>query len=197
MSNHLTIFSNCSYRDIRIKEDQCSYTWYSELLDRLYNLFLTARKRHKRTITTRFDFSFPSIYPDSCEGIFSTFLAEFVKNVPSDYDLLYMWVREQSDSDHPHYHLQLLASKSKHRSFHRLFNYANVLWCKHLDIPLMRGYVQENRTHTVNWKQDPYTGKHSLAAAFHHAVYLAKTPGKTKYLGNSKLYGISKIREEI
>ncbi len=197
MSKPLTLFSQCSYKGIRIKKPQCPYTWYSELLDLLYELFLVAKERHnsKRTITARFDFKFPSSYPDSCEGVFSAFLAEFMKNASEEYDLLYLWVREQSDSDHPHYHLQLLASKLKHRSFHRLFNYANVLWCKHLDIPLMRGYVQENRTHTVNWNQDPNTGKHSLADAFHHAVYLAKTKEKDHALGNSKLYGISKIKE--
>ena len=197
MSNQLTTFSKCSYNGIRLKERQCPYVWYAELLDLLYELFLAAKERHnsKRSITTRFDFKFPSTYPDSCEGVFPTFLAEFMKNVPEEYDLLYLWVREQSDSDHPHYHLQLLASKLKHRSFHRLFNYANVLWCKHLDIPLMRGYVQENRTHTINWRQDPNAGKHSLADAFHHAAYLAKTKEKPLNLGNSKLYGISKIKE--
>ena len=190
-----TIFSDCTYNGLKIKECQCPYTWYSELLDPLYKLFLTAKERHnsKRTITTRFDFKFPTNYPDSCEGVFSTFLAEFVKNVPEEYELLYIWVREQSESDHPHYHLQLLASKLKHRSFHHLFNYANVLWCKHLDIPLMRGYVQENRTHTINWQQDRNAGKNSLADAFHHAVYLAKTTEKSQALGNKKLYGRSEI----
>ena len=198
MTKPLTIYSDCFYKDIRIKEQQCPYTWYSELLDLIYNQFLAAKELHKskRTITTRFDFTFPSSYSGSCEGVFSVFLAEFMKNVPKEYELLYFWVREQAESNHPHYHLLLFASKLKHRSFHRLFNYANVLWCKHLDIPLVRGYVQENRTHTINWKQDQNTGKYSFGNAFHHAVYLAKTKEKEHNLGNSKLYGISKTKEE-
>lgn len=197
MAKSLTIYSDCFYKGIRIKEQQCSYTWYSELLDLLYNQFLSAKEQHKsrRTITTRFDFTFPVCYSGSCEGVFSSFLAEFMKNVPSEYDLLYMWVREQAESDHPHYHLQLFASKLKHRSFHRLFNYANVLWCKHLEIPLIRGYVQENRTHTINWKLDPFNGKYSFTNAFHHAVYLAKTKEKSNHYGKSKLYGISNTKE--
>ena len=198
MSKPQAIHSDCFYNGIKIKESQCPYTWYSELLDLLYDLFLAAKERHnsKRTITTRFDFTFPSSYSDSCEGVFSTFLAEFMKNIPPEYEILYVWVREQSDSPHPHYHLQLLASKSKHRSVHRLFNYANVLWCKHLDIPCMRGYVQENRTCTINWKQDADNNNHTFDDAFHYAVYLAKTKEKSTSLGNSKLYGISKSRSE-
>ena len=197
MTKPLTIYSDCFYKDIRIKEQQCPYTWYSELLDLLYHQFLAAKERHqsKRTITTRFDFTFPSCYSGSCEGVFSVFLAEFMKNVPPEYELLYFWVREQAESNHPHYHLLLLASKLKHRSFHRLFNYANVLWCKHLDIPLIRGYVQENRTHTINWQQEQHDGKYSFDKAFHHAVYLAKTKEKAYDLGYSKLYGISKTKD--
>ena len=197
MTKSLTIYSDCFYKDIRIKEQQCPYTWYSELLDLLYSHFLAAKEWHqsKRTITTRFDFTFPSCYSESCEGVFSVFLAEFMKNIPPEYDLLYFWVREQAESNHPHYHLLLLASKLKHRSFHRLFNYANVLWCKHLDIPLIRGYVQENRTHTINWKQEQHDGKYSFDKAFHHAVYLAKTKEKEHNPGYSKLYGISKTKD--
>ena len=197
MTKPRTVYSDFDYKGFKIKEPQCPYTWYSELLDLLYNQFLSAKEQHKsgRTITTRFDFTFPVCYSRSCEGVFSVFLAEFMKNVPSEYDLLYVWVREQAESDHPHYHLLLLASKRKHRSFHRLFNHANVLWCKHLKIPLIRGYVQENRTHTINWKLDPFNGKYSFTNAFHHAVYLAKTKEKSSHYGKSKLYGISKTKE--
>ena len=115
---------------------------------------------------------------------------------PPEFQLLYFWVREQTEaSDHPHYHLLLFLSKEKKRSLHKLYVQANALWCKHIGIPVVKGYVQENRNHAIRWKDGDSPDNPSLCKAFHHAVYICKCKEKERTPKYAKLYGYSQLTD--
>ena len=201
-------FTTSHFRNIPLKKEHCSYIWYEELLDKLYDLFQQVHDYHtssifkdKRPLCGMFNLHFPHGFvtqdnsntkqPDPYQRTFTAFLTEFNKSC-NDLGLLYFWVREQELSPHPHYHLFLFISKEKKRSLHRLFVYASCLWCKYLNIPVMRGYVQEGRNHTIDWKQGNNHNNPSYCRAFQHAIYLAKIKEKALTPSNVNLYGHSK-----
>jgi hypothetical protein len=202
----MTTFSQTIYNGFRIQDDHTHYSWFEHLLSVLDKMFQEASHLHRtRTLIGRFDFTFPVEYCDSVEdskpingtrskAVFSSFLADFVESIDLNLKLIYYWVREQTDSSiHPHYHLLLFISKDIKRSLHRLYILANVLWCKHLNIPTTKGFVQEIRTHTVKWKDGYIPQNESLAKAFRHAAYICKCNEKFMTPKYASLYGCSRL----
>ena len=92
-------------------------------------------------------------------------------------------------------HLLLFLSKEKKRSLHKLYVQANALWCKHIGIPIVKGYVQENRNHAIRWKDGDSPDNPSLCKAFHHAVYICKCKEKERTPKYAKLYGYSQLTD--
>ena len=103
-------FADTHFRNIPLKDDFCTYIWYEELLDKLYDLFLQTHDYHtssafkdKRTLCGMFNFHFPCgfVAPENNEPgqidpyriPFTSFLAEFYKTC-NEFGLLYFWVRE-------------------------------------------------------------------------------------------------------
>ena len=195
MSRYMTKFSGTIYNGFCLQDDYSQYSWFEYLLSRQEQIFQKAKELHKtRTLMGRFDFTFPVGYCDSPETVFSSFLAEFVKSINLDWELIYYWVREQTEASiHPHYHLLLFVSKEKKRSLHRLYVHAHALWCKHLDIPTMKGFVQEGRNYTVKWKDGYVPQNESLARAFRHAAYICKCKEKFMTPKYASLYGCSRL----
>ncbi len=198
MSKFMKKYSEQFYHGFRIRENYEPYIWNEDLLDAIECNFKAAKRIHKtRTLTGRFEFTFPKHHIGTCEFLFSAFIAEFVKHFPPEFQLFYMWVREQEESNHPHYHLQLWVSKESKQSLHRLYIYASVLWCKHLNIPVMKGYVHRDPEYTIRWKQGYSPDNQQLSKAFRHAAYIAKTKEKSLTAKNAMLYGCSNISREL
>lgn len=106
------------------------FSYNEDILTHLGSLFSYYTEKHGKVLVVRFDISYPvhhevtSIQTDISRCIQK--IAQKYKR--QGYDPAYMWVREQQNSIHPHYHCVLLLNGNRVRSYNHVFQTAESLW---------------------------------------------------------------------
>lgn len=194
------IYGN-NYNDFPIYESE--YGLYRELVENIFKLHDYTTIKHNKVLFTLLTLTFPhhTTYDTSNNNVFTNFLESLIRHLKRDgLDPYYLWVREQNESTHPHYHLVLWLNGSKVQSIYSIFNTANELWCLNNHIPLCLGLVQFNEREPVIMIRRDSNGYLSSEyfESFKWATYCAKCATKScppgvRMFGMSRLSNINEV----
>ena len=170
------------------------FTLNNDILNRLDKLFSYSINKHNKVFFVRFDVTFPegfnSTKPNQLISNFTESLIRCFKR--KKYDPYYLWVREQNDSNHPHYHYVMLLDGNKIQYANTVWFKAEKLWNKQLDIPLnykgLIHYCNQFSSGLMLYRNNP----DSLNQAFKWASYLAKNDSKN-FNSEYRSVGMSRI----
>lgn len=174
---------------------------FIEILDRQHRYTEYMLSRHCKVIQTRFDLH----YPQDCSIVPSnTHIHNFNENIMRYlnshrlnghcYDAVHMWVREQHDSNFPHYHQIVWVNANASRNPYFIFQLATHYWSKVLRIDATN-LVHHCMTHTngiiIDRNKDNCNA--NLNDAFRAGSYLAKTKSKSTREKGAWLCGGSRL----
>lgn len=163
----------------------------TDILDRLRSILFCMLDKHCKVIQTRFDLHYPDIQDfEHINRDIYHFINEFTKalnrmNCSGHYvDAKYLWVREQSLSVHPHYHVVVFCNGNAIKSPYTIFDKAEYYWSKTISYPdnklVDRCYRNNGFKHENGIMMDinKYDFESQLNKAFRASSYLAKTGSK-------------------
>ncbi len=170
------------------------FKFNNQTLSKLEKLFNHTITKHNKVFFVRFDVRFPDCFniPNHNELI-SNFTESFIRYFKrKKYDPYYLWVREQSESNNPHYHFIVLLDGNK-------IQYANTVWFKAEEVWNKQLLYPPNNKGLINYCNSFESGKmihrnkeHTFNQAFKWASYLAKDDCKN--INNSyRSVGMSRV----
>ncbi|MBS9403710.1 inovirus Gp2 family protein [Halomonas sp. TRM85114] len=128
---HLRLWFDPTYHDMRVQTSRGPLIEnYLHTLRRVMN---QARRANSRTFAIRIDLRFPAAMPVSSLHASNAAMNKYFTRLCWELDLIklkyphdmrYVWVREQKNSDKPHYHVLLLFNGNALRSLGTLSAYA-------------------------------------------------------------------------
>lgn len=112
--------------------------------------------KHSKVLVVRFDIRYPVSYAKAGNNRdISTCLAYVVKKYKRwGLDPYYIWVREQHQSAHPHFHCALLLDGQKVRAYGHVFRNVEAAWDRTLGCPVA-GCID----HCIGGGSQDYNGK--------------------------------------
>lgn len=174
----------------------------TRILDKLRAWLDFVIDKYSKSYYVRLDFTFPDkeeidIGDSEANILFLDFLDVFrrgytLKRIRTDY----FWVREQSSTGNPHYHLVFVIDGNIFQSSEKVFERAKKVWARKLGLVSGAGYVNRSnlkvrkiiRQYTWQESSNPY-----FYETLHQALsYLAKVYSKDTPKGLNE-YGNSRI----
>lgn len=173
--------------------------------DKLTKLLEEATATHNKIIVIRDDIRYPEGYKASGDN--SDFMKMNQKQIQKykrkGYDPRYMFVREQSGSDNPHYHRVIMLNANKTRYGYQVKEDAEKLWgstldadvegCIHYCDKAKDGSKQPNGV-ILNRSNKDFKSKFNEV---HHQIsYLAKARDKGKVKDGVRDFGMSRLKKK-
>ena len=142
--------SSYSYDNLEIKAAE-GYPCHSEILQVIEHTMTAYLERHSKMFVMTLTFTFPSdeyIWPDN--SIWQRFMNSLIialKRLSTELDPQYIWVREQNEGEHQHYHLILFLNGHRVQHTYGICEKAIRLWGQTVGGSCGRGFVH---FHTSN-----------------------------------------------
>ena len=175
---------------------------YTDILRKIHELLAFYTSKHNKALFIRFDVRYPSYYyGDSSNNTFSDFIACFVKFYQRQgYDPAYLWVREQSQEKHQHYHCILLLNGDLIQSYYKVLGHAEAMWNRKLGVN-QAGLIDfcnksrygDKQTNGIMIRRKDANFSDTFRHCFHWASYLAKTTTKDTSPPWVREFGSSRI----
>lgn len=180
-----------------------NYDYDVPILGAIENMFNYYTDTHKRTLVVRFDVRYPVSYGNDVknEDISKCMrkVMQYYKRL-GNYDPFSLWVREQGNSQHPHYHCCLLLNGKIIQNPYGVMNTVERLWGNTIGEPA-RGLINHctkskyGTTHEngimLRSTSEDYMVK--LQEVINQVTYLAKVKGKGAYNDGLRNFGMSRI----
>lgn len=214
---NLKLYWNSTYRDKPLMPRHLPYI--EEYLERLHGVIEDQVKRFPRTTAIRFELKYPIGYQGN---VSNQQITQFIKGAKYRLDKAflnstatrvyktefnYFWVREQDDSEFPHYHFLLLLNKDaynglgRYDSRHNLYGMLRESWAGALGLSwdesgglvsasAYKKVPESTPYHYVNIN-NPFVNE-ELESLFYRASYLCKS-GTKLYKDRERSFGSSQV----
>ncbi len=196
----MKIISSSYYNGLQIN---CGYNnklpCYEEYLEKIDSVIAMDLDKHCKILMFRFDLRFPTTLVGSVD--YSQLIGDFTVSLMNklrynELDPHYVWVREQHNSMHPHFHFLILLNGNKtQNTFYHMREVCRI-WLKLLE-PFGFGSIDPCKLiHLCNNVTDNLMIKRkdilTINKAFYWASYLAKVSTKTinpcyRSIGHSRI----------
>jgi len=183
-----------------------------DIMDVIENTCDRMTARFSRVLCIRMDVRFPTNYP---HGRLNREIGDLTKRLREnlDFEVQYVWAREQKTSGNPHYHLMVFVDGHEVRSPYRIFTAAERLWgnivgvnaeglidhCnhEHNGIAAHNGIMlcrPNNKASDKEFDEQSREFDSARAYVLSRASYLAKTYTKGNAPYRVREYGYSQLR---
>jgi len=189
-----------------------------DIMSRISERLRLATAKHNKVLFTRMDVRFPNDFGEAMNNHLISELLRLLKEYYTYHgiDFHYVWVREQADAHHPHYHMVLLLDGTRLQSPYGIFDRARHIWAKLLGLVNAEGLIDHcmhefdgmpakngfliRRPSSVASAQEQFHQQeefnNDVQYALYRSAYLAKTYSKGFQPGHAKEFSCSQIKAE-
>lgn len=183
-----------------------------DIMDTIKNTCDRVTARFSRVLCIRMDVRFPTNYP---HGGLNREIGDLTKRLREslDFEVQYVWAREQKTSENPHYHLMVFVDGHEVESPYKIFSAAERLWgnivgvnakglidhCNHdyKGVAAQNGIMlrrPNNKASDQEFDEQSQAFDSARAYVLYRASYLAKTCTKGNAPYRVREYGYSQLR---
>ena len=182
-----------------------NYTYRTDILNPLTNLFNGYVDEHSKTLVVRFDLHYPATYPMVTNNACLSELIAYITKKYQRWGLSpkYFWVMEQAHSHNPHYHVVLFLDGQKVRSYSHVFHAVEDAWSRALGVDVSgcihhcnsyNGAIDMNRNGLQIRRCDGEELFHTQQQAVYNQIsYLAKEDTKAERNDGLRNFGMSRF----
>nr|WP_321259068.1 inovirus-type Gp2 protein [uncultured Pseudodesulfovibrio sp.] len=128
--NYQSITSESEFNNLPINNGNGQYDCYEMILQKIHERLTWMTNKHCRVLFIRFDLRFPRDHMsnggnDEISHFFKI-MKDNARNAGCEFH--FVWVREQKDSDTPHYHCVVLLNGSRVQNYRRFLGEVQRVW---------------------------------------------------------------------
>lgn len=217
--NYKSVTSSPEFNGLPINNGNGHYDCYEMILQKIHERLTWMTNKHCRVLFIRFDLRFPRDHKthgnnDEISRFFKI-MKDNARN--SGCEFHFVWVREQKDSDTPHYHCVVLLNGSRVQNYRaflgevqrvwgmvlRCFDSTGLVWTCEQDYngnQVKNGIMIERpkqNVHGESFLEQNNLYNEALRACFYWSSYLAKTSQKDNTPFGVRRFNASQLRHSL